>query len=332
MNSSSLQNLLHPVSDDVVYKTNNPYDYRLGDVLTPIQHATPGEAFTVAIIGVPQHIGVERNNGRSGAAAAPNAIRKQLYRLAAHTVGSAISANRLMMVDAGDLDTVGKTLEQIHDEQHDIVESLLRKSIFPIVLGGGHDIAWPTIRAFESIGKKYGVINIDAHADVRPLQDGKRAHSGSAFKQLLDVEHSHISPGGLVEFGLQEFSTSKHHSDAIKQAGMHVMMLDEIRMEGIAFAWDEAMAHATTSGSTYISLDMDAFASAYAPGVSAPASDGFAPWEVARCLRNAAKKTALKAFDVAEMNPEFDVDNRTAKLAATMIMHVLSGIAERVKD
>ncbi|MBK7413086.1 MAG: arginase family protein [Ignavibacteria bacterium] len=91
-------------------------------------------------------------------------------------------------------------------------------------------------------------------------------------------------------------------------------------------------AHAALSQRTYVSLDMDAFASAYAPGVSAPAADGFTPHEIASCLRTAAASGSLAAFDVVEVNPHFDVDGRTAKLAATMINEVLIGLAQRLRS
>ena len=68
----------------------------------------------------------------------------------------------------------------------------------------------------------------------------------------------------------------------------------------------------------------DAVASAYAPGVSAPTADGFTPGEIARCLRHAARSGSLAAFDVVELNPRFDVDGRTAKLAALMIAEIIT--------
>jgi arginase family enzyme len=76
---------------------------------------------------------------------------------------------------------------------------------------------------------------------------------------------------------------------------------------------------------------MDAFASAFAPGVSAPAADGFAPHEVGYCLRLAGRNATVRVFDVVEMNPSFDIDHRTAKLAATMIMEILAGMADRLR-
>jgi arginase family enzyme len=75
---------------------------------------------------------------------------------------------------------------------------------------------------------------------------------------------------------------------------------------------------------------MDGFASAFAPGVSAPSSDGFTPAEIGAALREAARRPTMTSFDVVELNPLYDVDHRTAKLAASMIMSVLAGLADRM--
>ncbi len=180
-----------------------------------------------------------------------------------------------------------------------------------------------------ALGETYGVINIDAHADVRPLKSESRAHSGSPFRQMLDAETSVLSPGGFVEFGLQPQAVSLVHLEYLRDQGMRVEMLDDIRAEGCHLAWLRAIHAAASSGRMHISLDLDGFSSAYAPGVSAPSADGFTPAEIASCLREAARRPSLTSFDVVELNPFFDVDGRTAKLAATMIMHVLCGLADR---
>lgn len=306
-------------------------DPRVGDLLVPLQ-AAPADALTVVIIGVPQHIGVERNGGRPGAADAPSAIRQQLFKLATSAVIDVVRHGHLAIVDGGDIATDGKTLEQIHDQQEDVVYRHLANDRIPIILGGGHDTAWPTLRALDRRSIPYGVVNIDAHADVRPLLDGFRAHSGSPFYQMLTSATTALAPGAFVEFGLQHHAVAKAHLDMLDQHDATVLMLDDVRRRGLTAAWDRAMAVLTSTGNAYISLDMDAFASAFAPGVSAPAADGFAPHEIALCLRQAGRNATLKAFDVVEMNPGFDIDNRTAKLAAVMIMEVLAGIAERLRS
>lgn len=310
----------------------DPADPRIGDLLVDVKSIPSTATTVVVLIGVPQDIGVARNNGRQGAAEAPAAIRERLKRLATSQIQDVVEQGLMSIVDMGDINTEGKTLEQIHDVQHDVVQRVLSRGHIPVVLGGGHDCAWPTIRAMESHGKEYGVVNIDAHADVRPLKDDARAHSGSPFRQMLSQVTSHLLPGGFVEFGLQGASVSASHLQYVRDAGMHAVMLDEIRRENIAFIWDRMYSHAALSQRVYVSLDMDAFASAYAPGVSAPAADGFTPHEVGLCLRTAAASGSLAACDVVEVNPTYDVDGRTAKLAASMINEVLTGLAMKVRN
>jgi len=308
----------------------NHDDQRLGDLLTAASALREQTVCAVALIGVPQHIGVERNGGRAGAASAPQAIRNALFRMATSAIIDVMQDHRLVVIDMGDVDTVGKTLEQIHDVQCSLVHACMQSGMLTVVLGGGHDVAWPTVNALNTIGERYGVVNIDAHADVRPLKDGDLAHSGSPFRQMLESPASKLDGGAFVEFGLQAHAVSASHLQYIADKGMHFMMLDDIRAQGHG-AWTSAHSIASKSDSLYVSLDMDAFASAYAPGVSAPSADGFMPHEIASCIRIAGADPSLKAFDVVEVNPEFDVDNRTSKLAASMIMHLLSGIAQRLR-
>lgn len=61
-------------------------------------------------------------------------------------------------------------------------------------IGGSNDQSYPNVAALlASAPQKIGVINIDAHFDVRPLKDGK-AHSGSPFRLML--EDSRFLPNG----------------------------------------------------------------------------------------------------------------------------------------
>lgn len=317
-------------------------DPRLGDLLTTAAALRKQTSTAVAIIGVPQHIGVERNGGRPGAAGAPLAIRNALYRMATSAIVDVMQDHRLVVIDMGDIEVEGRTLEEIHDQQCSVVHACMTSGMVPLVLGGGHDVAWPTINALNTAGASYGVINIDAHADVRPMKESlpsnpgtsnphSFAHSGSPFRQMLEAPTSSLADGAFVEFGLQPHAVSAAHLEYIDSKGMDFMMLDDIRTAGVAQAWSMAQRRASKGEALYVSLDMDAFASAYAPGVSAPSADGFVPHEIATCLRIAGSEPTLRAFDVVEVNPVYDVDGRTSKLAATMIMHLLSGIAQRLR-
>jgi formiminoglutamase len=317
--------LLRRAPQEAVFHSADPVsDPRYGDLF-----CAPGDVSdqrcVVVFIGVPQHLGVERNGGRSGAALAPSAIRRAFSRLATAATYQAIQQGALAIVDIGDIDTEGKTLEQIHDEAGDVIATLLRQKCIPIVMGGGHDTAWPTIRAMNSTLPSWCCINIDAHADVRPLLDGSRAHSGSPFFQMLSAPHTTLVPGGFAEIGLQWHAVSADHLELLRRNNATVLMLDDCRRIGVDGLTD-AVNTFYAKVPLYMSLDMDSFASAWAPGVSAPASDGLSPYEVSAIVMAAASSGRLQAFDVVEVNPLVDVDGRTAKLAATMIADVLRGL------
>jgi arginase family enzyme len=79
----------------------------------------------------------------------------------------------------------------------------------------------------------------------------------------------------------------------------------------------------------FVSLDLDCLDSAYAPGVSALNPCGMTPREVAAVVGSAARSGRLKCFDIMELNPAFDADGRTARLAAHMFLEVVRGLSAR---
>ena len=318
-----------PTDQEAVFRSGNSNDPRLGDLLG-VASETSIATIKCAFLGVPQSIGIERNGGRPGAERAPLEIRRALSRMATSAIQTACETGRMSIVDVGDIDCSGSTLEQIHDAQSDAVGTLFDEGYIPIILGGGHDTAWPTIRAIQRRAKPFSVINIDAHADVRELKDDSTAHSGSPFRQLIEVENSHLVDGGFTEYGLQHYAVSADHLEYLRNSGCVVHMLDDIRSNGSQNVWNSVLqrSHGTD---LYITLDTDGFASAFAPGVSAPSADGFSAAEIGPQIRAAARTSNCIAFDVVEVSPPFDIDGRTAKLAASMIMQFLAGLADKIE-
>ncbi|MBP6620287.1 MAG: arginase family protein, partial [Leadbetterella sp.] len=75
----------------------------------------------------------------------------------------------------------------------------------------------------------------------------------------------------------------------------------------------------------YITICLDVFAAPFAPGVSATAYNGIIPdYFFKKIFRKAIGSKKLKAFDIAELNPDLDIDNRTAKLAASLVFDLVS--------
>ncbi len=90
---------------------------------------------------------------------------------------------------------------------------------------------------------------------------------------------------------------------------------------------DRALTRATAVGPAFVSFDIDGVAEAYAPAVSAPSADGFTPRQAVEAAFLAGRHPGVPLFEVVELNPIYDRDNQTARLAATIITAFLTGVA-----
>ncbi|MGB1972108.1 MAG: arginase family protein, partial [Flavobacteriaceae bacterium] len=77
----------------------------------------------------------------------------------------------------------------------------------------------------------------------------------------------------------------------------------------------------------YVSVDLDGFSSAYAPGVSAPSPLGFSPTFYQLLFEKIVAQQRICGLDVVEYNPHYDQDNKTAKLAAQLINFAICTIS-----
>ena len=297
---------------------SNSHDIRIGDLIrTDIASATSSD---IVIIGVPTDEGIRRNGGRVGAAQAPDEIRKYLKRL---TPFSGKEQQRdistIKIFDHGNIS--GKTLEEIHQAATATVLNYSSRGCFVISIGGGHDITYPVVKGIhQSQNQQIGLINIDAHLDVRPKKNNLH-HSGSSFRLLIEEEI--IAPTRFVEFGIQPFSASKEHCDWTTDQGASILFYDAIRSADVETALIEVIEQI---GKFYLSFDIDSIRSADAPGCSAPSPIGFSADEALQICSIAASSGQLIGFDLVEVNPLFDVDSRTSRLAARMIATCIFGL------
>src|SRR5690348_1472209 len=175
---------LEPVAppDDLPRRPDDP---RLGEVVEfwrgDPAALRPGRP---VLIGFPQDEGVRRNGGRVGAAEAPREIRRWLYRLVPWDCETESDLAALGLLDLGNVRIDGD-LEQTQAALGEVVGAVLRGGAVPVVLGGGHETAYGHDLGYVAAGIPVGVVNIDAHLDVRPLIDGK-GHSGSPFRQMME--------------------------------------------------------------------------------------------------------------------------------------------------
>ncbi len=273
------------------------------------------------IIGFPSDKGVTINGGRAGAADAPEAIRKQLYKMTPNSENHDAFVELIgNMRDVGDLN-IRYEVEEDQQNLGKVLASYLEQGVIPIILGGGHETAFGHFAGYAEAGLKTAIFNLDAHSDVRPLKEGQ-AHSGSPFRQA--IEHESECAEMYLVTGLQPQSVAKSHLRYIKNSGGEYMFRDETNITSIS-----GLFHQHESDRLMVTFDMDAVDQSQAPGVSAPCANGLPSdlWITAAYL--AGRNKQVTSFDLSEVNPRHDRDNQTAKLAALTIWNFLLGLSER---
>ncbi len=269
----------------------------------------------ISILGYVCQEGVRRNKGRVGAAEGPSKVRERLAKLAYHLDGQKIG-------DYGDVNCVHEDLESCQQDLAKVISCMIKDGSFPIVIGGGHDIAYGHFLGLFDAKKdfdnhKFGIINFDAHFDLRPVLD--KPNSGTPFNQIL------TEFGDQVEYfviGIQQSANTKELFDIADIHSVHYVDSTDCQIGKVTAVTDQLDKLISKVDSIYISIDMDGFSSAYAPGVSAPSPLGFEPDFVLAVLDFILKSKKVISCDLAELNPTYDPDNLTANLAARLVDHI----------
>lgn len=279
------------------------------------------DRFRIAILGFCSDEGVRRNKGRTGAAEAPAAIRRACAPLPDHFPGGTL------LFEAGDVHPEGKPLEKAQEELSMRVKKLLDGNYFPLLFGGGHEIAWGVyggLRDATPAGQSIGVINIDAHFDLRQPVHG--ATSGTSFYEI--AEDCRRSGRGFhyLCLGIQRFSNTKALFERAGSLKVAYHLAEDLRRDNLPSLYREIDHFISERDVLYLTIDMDAFDATQAPGVSAPNALGLDPRIVVPLIRHIAKSGKVAVADIAEVNPRFDQDGRTAKLAAALAFELLGSL------
>lgn len=307
--------LFTPSPSDVFFKSNKTNDKRLGELVSPKASSGTGQVFFLA--GYPDDEGIGINGGRKGAASAPNIIRKYFYKM----TPSAWSSAEVQIVDQGNLDTSLSLADRHEKLKNHIAENLAEPRHVWLGLGGGHDYGYPDGAGFLLACKnsKYKplVINFDAHLDVRPTDQG--LSSGTPFYRLLTDKS--LPAFDFVEIGLQAQCNSRSHLDWLHEQGGMALRFDELNATGdfTENCLTRLSNHLLQPRPTFLSVDIDAFSSAYAPGCSQSWSTGLIPNDFMKLMHILKKRLQVRALGIYEVSPPLDTDDRTSKLAAQIL-------------
>lgn len=277
--------------------------------------STPG----IALLGFACDEGVRRNQGRTGAAEGPVALRRALANVAWQRQGPAY--------DAGDVRCADGDLEGAQTRLAGAVCGLLDGGHLPLVLGGGHEVAWASwsglaLHLAKTLPKpRIGIVNFDAHLDLRDPTRGPT--SGTPFAQIAAHCAHHDWPFRYACLGLSLAANTRTLLRRAAELDVLIREDHEIRESSLERIGAELDAFAAGCDALYLTFDLDVLPAGEAPGVSAPAAHGVSLALLEPLIRRLKASGKLRLADVAELNPALDQDGRTARVAARLI-HTLA--------
>ncbi|UBH12596.1 formimidoylglutamase [Macrococcus armenti] len=265
------------------------------------------ERYDVGILGYAVDRGVHMNQGRVGAKHGPDAVRTKF--------GNLPLMKDISIADFGNVSTDEPYVEAVQKEYAELISKTNDYAKFHLLIGGGHDIAYAHFKGLKALypDQTIGVVNIDAHFDLR---DAQYATSGTGFKQILDED----ADAGYLVLGLQEVGNTQYLFNVAEQYDVKYVLAEDTDYD----TTDEIIQSFIEQYDVImLTLCLDVLDSAFAPGVSAPCSFGLTPQQVERLIREVLSYGKTRHLSIAEMNPEYDIDGRTAKLVGHISFHAV---------
>ena len=263
-----------------------------------------------AIHGFSVDEGVRRNKGRQGAKNAPDVIRRNMSNFP-------VVQTNFNLFDFGNVYCENQNLEASQENLAQNVSEVLKREGKSIVIGGGHEVTFAHYSGVKKAfpNKKIGIINFDAHFDNRIPEEGVGASSGTGFWQIAQEGPIHS-----IHIGIQKNSNTLKLFDIANEYRMKYILADQLYFENVSNLITQIDQFLARVDVLYLTICMDVFNAAIAPGVSALAYNGiFADPAFLFLYRHLLKLDKMVALDVAEVNPEYDQQERTARLAASLL-------------
>ncbi|MDD3935497.1 arginase [Rhodoferax sp.] len=288
----------------------------------------------LSLIGAPTDIGA----GSRGASMGPEALR------VAH-IATVLEGHGLQVLDRGNLSGPSnpwlppvdgyRHLAEVaawNQSVHDAVYAELQQDRLPILLGGDHCLGLGSISAVarhcRDTGKKLRVLWLDAHADFNTatLTPSGNIHGmpvaclcghGPEVLTRIGGQVPAINPKWVRQIGIR--SVDEGEKRLVHEAGLEVFDMRFIDEMGMRAAMELALALVDANTHLHVSFDVDFLDPDIAPGVATTVRGGPTYREAQLCMEMIADTGRLASLDVMELNPAFDVRNRTAEVAVDLI-------------
>ncbi|WP_124979843.1 formimidoylglutamase [Nonlabens xiamenensis] len=276
------------------------------------------------LMGIPEDIGVRANMGRAGAAQAWEAFLKTFLSLQHSPLNDATRFAMLGQVETADLMKQAESLDAaIHNQRiqlshltatldqrvSEVVSQIGKTDKIPVIIGGGHNNAYPIIRALGD-QRPIDVINIDAHTDLRV---GSGRHSGNGFRKALEEGYLRA----YYMLGIQEAYLSQPMIQLIEEEDRLGYSAYQINYHHPEQMVKEALEHVDSS---YFGLEVDMDVVANFPS-SAQSPVGYDINQLRQVIKTIIEEAdeLPKYIHICEAAPKFGYPGQVGKALAMLV-------------
>lgn len=254
---------------------------------------------------------------------APALVRKTLKRIGRYDVEMGRSVFTPVH-DHGDVALADMTIDQATDPIREAVSRSVTRHALSLVIGGNNAVTRPALLALGTPLERVGLITLDAHFDMRDLDDG--LSNGNPVRALLQ---DGLPGANIAQIGLASFAnTAKMHRDALA-AGNCVISMGEVRRDGIRKAVELAMEHMTSADTILLDCDIDVVDRAQMPGAPGARPGGMQVSDFFWAVRRIASDHRVRVIDLTELDPSLDPSDLSSLTAARWVAECIAGFESR---
>ena len=288
---------------------------------------------SICIVGMPMDLGQSRRGVDMG----PSALRYAGLRKRLSALGCVVKDCGNVEIPVRDtlpseggmafLPAVVEACEAIYQ----VGKEAMAAGDVPIFVGGDHSVAMGTVAAAAHHGRT-GVLWIDAHGDFNTPETSPSGNihgmplaalTGRGVPEMVNLGHpgAKVSAQDVMLIGIRDLDVEER--ELLRDSGAGVYTMREIDDRGIGPVAREAVKRLAHLPRVHVSLDMDSLDPREAPGVGTPVTGGLTYREAHMLMETIAESIAIGSIDVVEINPILDHSNRTAELAAELLLSLL---------
>lgn len=274
----------------------------------------------VALLGVPIATG-SVTPGRCDLA--PQVLRNTLRRIGRYDVETGRELGT-RVADLGDVGVAELTIEDATPPTIEAVATSAGAHALTLLVGGNNAVTRPAVLALGGDLHNVGLITLDAHFDMRDLDQG--LGNGNPVRALLQ---DGLPGSNIAQVGLASFANSRDmHQDAV-EAGNLVIPIGDVRRDGISHAIELALDHLSHCNVIVVDCDIDVIDRSQFPAAPGARPGGMRVEDFFWAVRRLASDQRVRVIDLVEWDPPLDATDLSALTAARWVAECLAGYEMR---